>query len=167
MRKCLTLTLAATLLAGCGTPAAPTAIVPQAARVAAAAATEAATPELMARLMAGHKAYQGRAVVGPDHKDAALLTSYDGKLLTIAGKLGASKQKGLLGLIKWVTVAAETETAGRVPFTTQEFASNSKADAFLATIPQDQPATITFKVVRFSWRSDANSPFVFVAAATK
>lgn len=167
MRTFLTLAFGASLLVGCGATAAPTATALQAARVAAAAATEAATPELVTRLVAGHQAYQGRAVVGPDNKDAALLTSYDGKLLTIAGKLSAAKQKGLLGLIKWVAVAAEIEGAGRVPFTTQEFASNSKADAFLATIPQDKPATITFKVVRFSWRSDANSPFVFMKAETK
>jgi hypothetical protein len=161
MRLLQSLVFCSALLVGCGAAPSPTTSV----HAGPAASAGPVTREVLERLWAGHRAEQGRWVVASDNTDVALLKSYDGKSLTIAGTMKAEKQSTMLGAFTWVALSADTETAGRVPFATREFGSDAEADAFIAAIPTGKPTTVTFNVVRFPGRwVGASSPFVFVAA---
>jgi hypothetical protein len=156
----------ALLLAGCGAsgPATMAPLQSSAPRaMAAKAGEEVATPAMIARLMAGHRAYQGRTVVGPDNQDAAFLTSYDGKKILLDGTFNASKSNTLLGLVKYVSSSVTLETGEKVAFVTQEFFTNASADKLLGTLPLGKKGRFTASVHRFSYRSNANSPFVYEA----
>ncbi|MDB5100367.1 MAG: hypothetical protein JWM80_4788 [Cyanobacteria bacterium RYN_339] len=171
MKHLLTAALltSAVALAGCGATHTATMapIQAAAATIAAKSATpEVATADLLAHLFAGHRAYQGRTVVGPGNKDAGLLTSYDGKQLVLDGTLAASKSS-MLGIFKYVNVSATMEDGTRVNFLGQEFIGNTKADAALALIPVGKKVRVTFTVHRFSYRSDASSPFVYTSAVAQ
>lgn len=168
MRAPLTIVLATLLLAGCGAAPTPTAANLRTAAPAVRAAEdapEAATKAVLEQVVAGHNKVQSRRIYPETDKDIAFLNKYNGRTLTIQGVLAAKKSSTLLGLVQYVSLAAETDVAGKVPFLSQEFGPGKKAQTFLDSIPQGKPVTVTFKVARLPYvLVNANSPFLYQSA---